>query len=79
MASITEAALDRSGRYPFVRNAGHPHRAITLTLSDTIPEEYPLSPKTHAKYGYQPLMTLQIYVKHLAQKAADEKPWQEEP
>jgi len=45
------------------------HRAISLTLSDTIPEEYPLSPKAHARYGYKDLTTLQIFVKELGAEA----------
>jgi GNAT superfamily N-acetyltransferase len=49
------------------------HHAITLTFSDTIPEEYPLSPKSHSKYGYRDLMTLQIYVKNLDEGAANNK------
>lgn len=41
------------------------HNNIALSLSDTIPLEYPLSPKAHAKYGYRELETLQIYIKEL--------------
>jgi hypothetical protein len=39
------------------------HQGIALSLSDTIPAEYPLSPKAHAKYGYRKLKTLQIFIK----------------
>lgn len=42
------------------------HHAIALSLSDTIPREYPLSPRAHAKYGYRELSTLKIYIKELA-------------
>lgn len=55
------------------------HHAITLTLSDTIPEEYPLSPKAHAKHGYRDLMTLQIYVKNIDDEDVNHKPHQEKP
>jgi aminoglycoside 6'-N-acetyltransferase I len=43
------------------------HNNIALSLSDTIPLEYPLSPKAHAKYGYREFETLQIYIKELGQ------------
>jgi len=43
------------------------HKNIALSLSDTIPLEYPLSPKAHAKYGYRGFETLQIYIKELGQ------------
>jgi GNAT superfamily N-acetyltransferase len=43
------------------------HNDIALSLSDTIPSEYPLSPKAHAKYGYREFQTLQIYIKELGQ------------
>ena len=41
------------------------HNNIALSLSDTIPVEYPISPKAHAKYGYREFETLQIYIKEL--------------
>jgi aminoglycoside 6'-N-acetyltransferase I len=43
------------------------HNNIALILSDTIPLEYPLSPKAHAKYGYRELQTIQIFIKDLGQ------------
>jgi aminoglycoside 6'-N-acetyltransferase I len=48
------------------------HNNIALSLSDTIPLEYPLSLKAHAKYGYRELRTLQIFIKELG-PAANEK------
>lgn len=44
------------------------HQGIALSLSDTIPEEYPLSPKAHAKYGYRKFRTMQIFIKELEEK-----------
>lgn len=44
------------------------HHAITLSLSDTIPEEYPLSPAAHAKHGYRPWRTLQVFFKKLEEQ-----------
>jgi len=41
------------------------HHTIDLSLSDTIPEEYPLSTAAHAKHGYQEWTTLQIFMKQL--------------
>ncbi|HNT78813.1 MAG TPA: GNAT family N-acetyltransferase [Anaerolineae bacterium] len=41
------------------------HHNIDLSLSDTIPLEYPLSPEAHAKYGYREHETLQIFIKEL--------------
>jgi aminoglycoside 6'-N-acetyltransferase I len=41
------------------------HHNIDLSLSDTIPLEYPLSPRAHAKYGYREHETLQIFIKEL--------------
>jgi len=41
------------------------HHAISLSLSDTIPAEYPLSPKAHARYGYREYATMKIYIKQL--------------
>ncbi len=41
------------------------HRSIFLVLSDTIPAEYPLSPKAHKDNGFEDLMTLQIFVKQI--------------
>lgn len=41
------------------------HHAISLSLSDTIPAEYPLSPKAHARYGYREYATMKIYIKKL--------------
>ncbi len=41
------------------------HRSISLVLSDTIPAEYPLSPKAHKANGFKDLMTLQIFVKRI--------------
>lgn len=46
------------------------HKNIALSLSDTIPAEYPLSPKAHARYGYREFETLQIYIKDLDQAAS---------
>jgi len=41
------------------------HHAISLSLSDTIPAEYPLSPAAHARYGYREYATMKIYIKQL--------------
>jgi aminoglycoside 6'-N-acetyltransferase I len=41
------------------------HRSISLVLSDTVPAEYPLSPKAHRRNGFKDLMTLQIFVKNI--------------
>ena len=41
------------------------HRSVSLVLSDTIPAEYPLSPKAHKANGFKDLMTLQIFVKQI--------------
>jgi GNAT superfamily N-acetyltransferase len=45
------------------------HRSISLVLSDTIPAEYPLSPKAHKDNGFKDLMTLQIFVKQIDPEA----------
>ncbi|MBV7336961.1 GNAT family N-acetyltransferase [Chloroflexi bacterium TSY] len=44
------------------------HHAISLVLSDTIPDEYPLSPKAHANNGFKELMNLQIFVKDISDR-----------
>jgi aminoglycoside 6'-N-acetyltransferase I len=41
------------------------HHSISLALSDTIPEEYPLSPGAHARHGYKDLMHIQVFIKQL--------------
>jgi len=41
------------------------HQAISLSLSDTIPAQYPLSPEAHARYGYREYATMKIYIKQL--------------
>jgi aminoglycoside 6'-N-acetyltransferase I len=41
------------------------HQTISLSLSDTIPAEYPLSPAAHARYGYREYATMKIYIKQL--------------
>jgi aminoglycoside 6'-N-acetyltransferase I len=46
------------------------HHSIHLSLSDTIPEEYPLSSQAHVKYGYRPLKTVQIFIKALSEQGA---------
>ena len=41
------------------------HRSISLVLSDTIPAEYPLSPKAHKRNGFKDLMTIQVFIKQI--------------
>jgi aminoglycoside 6'-N-acetyltransferase I len=41
------------------------HHSISLVLSDTIPDEYPLSSKAHARHGFKTLMNLQIFMKQV--------------
>lgn len=41
------------------------HHSISLSLSDTIPAEYPLSPEAHVRYGYREYATMKIYIKQL--------------
>ena len=41
------------------------HQSIALVLSDTIPEEYPLSTRAHQKYEYKELMTIRVFSKQL--------------
>lgn len=41
------------------------HNTIRLSLSDTIPAQYPLSPKAHARYGYREYATMKIFIKQL--------------
>lgn len=47
------------------------HRSISLVLSDTIPAEYPLSPKAHKANGFKDLMTLQIFVKKIGSDSVE--------
>jgi len=41
------------------------HHSISLVLSDTIPMEYPLSPKAHLKQGFEELMNIQVFIKKI--------------
>jgi aminoglycoside 6'-N-acetyltransferase I len=41
------------------------HNTISLSLSDTLPAEYPLSPKAHVRYGYREYATMKIFIKQL--------------
>jgi aminoglycoside 6'-N-acetyltransferase I len=41
------------------------HQSISLVLSDTIPKEYPLSPKAHLQQGFEDLMNIQVFIKKI--------------
>ena len=41
------------------------HQSIGLVLSDTIPEEYPLSARAHQENGFKELMTIRVFAKQL--------------
>lgn len=41
------------------------HQSITTMLSDTIPDEYPLSKQAHTRNGYKKLKTIQVFIKQL--------------
>jgi aminoglycoside 6'-N-acetyltransferase I len=41
------------------------HHSISLVLSDTIPKEYPLSPKAHLRQGFEELMNIQVFIKKI--------------
>jgi aminoglycoside 6'-N-acetyltransferase I len=47
------------------------HHSISLVLSDTIPEEYPLSTRAHAHYGYEALKNLTIFIKKIGPQAGE--------
>ncbi len=41
------------------------HHSIDLVLSDTIPEEYPLSTRAHHRHGYETLKELTVFIKKI--------------
>ena len=41
------------------------HQSITLILSDTSPEDYPLSTRAHHENGFRELMTIRVFAKQL--------------
>lgn len=46
------------------------HQTISLVLSDTVPDTYPLSARAHERNGFKELMTIQVFVKQADAKAS---------